>query len=149
MVHNKIPPTISLSAAALLALASPQQYSANAAIADKENEVESILNRMVSDALLFRDEIIRAYRLRCETETLTECARNNYNDCSSTFPNQQCMKKEELVVSACGDGESCNGEYNSDISMCLMNNLCRNAFIFYQWLIVQYAQLFGTSRSPP
>lgn len=114
MVHNKI--TISLSAAALLALASPQQYSANAAIADKENEVESILNRMVSDALLFRDEIIRAYRLRCETETLTECARNNYNDCSSTFPNQQCMKKEELVVSACGDGESCNALWDKSVS---------------------------------
>mmetsp|Transcript_17970 Transcript_17970/g.32529 ORF Transcript_17970/g.32529 Transcript_17970/m.32529 type:complete len:631 (-) Transcript_17970:1364-3256(-) len=76
---------------------------------DRENEVKLIMQRMEYDVLAFRDEMERAYTARCDTPTLTECSENNFNDCSSTYPNQQCMKADELVVSSCGDGESCNG----------------------------------------
>jgi len=79
-----------------------------AASADKENEVKSILQQMELDVLAFRDEIERAYSLRCETETLAECDQSNFNDCSSVFPNGQCMKAGELIISTCGDGVSCN-----------------------------------------
>lgn len=65
---------------------------------------------MESDTLAFRDELERVYSARCDTKTLTECAESNFNDCSSTFPGQQCMKADELVISTCGDGVSCNGE---------------------------------------
>ena len=85
---------------------------ANAASVDRENEVKSILHRMESDALAFRDEIGRVYIVRCEAQTLTECFESNYNDCSPTFPNQKCMAVDELVISACGDGKSCNNEYS-------------------------------------
>jgi len=90
---------------------------ANAASADKEREVKSILQRMESDALAFRDEMERVYSARCETKTLTECSQSNYNDCSSTFPNQKCMKADELVISNCGDGESCNALWDKTLSI--------------------------------
>lgn len=90
----------------------------DAADSDKENEVESILKRMESDVLAFRDEIERVYSARCETQTLTDCAYNNFNDCSSTFPNQQCLKADELIISACGDGITCNGEFRAKTSRC-------------------------------
>ncbi len=83
---------------------------ANAASADKENEVKSIYEWMESQALRFRDEMERVYAARCETQTLKECYKMNYNDCSSTFPNQVCMKADELVIATCGDGTSCNGK---------------------------------------
>lgn len=89
---------------------------ANAASVDRENEVKSILRRMESDALAFRDEIERVYSVRCETQTLTECFESNYNDCSSTFPNQKCMAVDELVISACGDGKSCNALWDKALS---------------------------------
>ena len=94
-------PSLSLlSATSLLLVLAP----ASAASDEKEDEVKSILQRMEADALEFRDEMERVYAARCETETLTDCAEANYNDCSSTFPSQRCMEADELVISACGDG---------------------------------------------
>jgi len=106
----------SIFLAALLLFHQSNQYHANAADSDEESEIESILKRMESDALAFRDEIERVYGTRCSTETLTECYESNYNDCSSTFPNQQCMKADELVVSACGDGLNCNALWDKELS---------------------------------
>jgi hypothetical protein len=83
---------------------------ANAASTEKESEVESILQKLESDVRAFRDEIERVYGARCETETLTECYKSSFNACDSTFPNQQCLKADEFVMSTCGDGVGCNGE---------------------------------------
>ena len=83
---------------------------ANAASTDKESEVESILQKLESDVRAFRDEIERVYGARCKTETLTECYKSSFNVCDSTFPNQQCLKADEFVMSTCGDGVGCNGE---------------------------------------
>ncbi|KAL9179690.1 hypothetical protein ACHAXT_008980 [Thalassiosira profunda] len=81
---------------------------ASAASAAADEEVKTILLRMESDALAFRDEMERVYSARCDTQTLTECYEANFNDCSSTFPDQRCMKANELVIDACGDGGDCN-----------------------------------------
>mmetsp|Transcript_9291 Transcript_9291/g.20093 ORF Transcript_9291/g.20093 Transcript_9291/m.20093 type:complete len:668 (-) Transcript_9291:4-2007(-) len=75
---------------------------------EKENQVKMILQDMEASVLAFRDELERLAASRCDTATLLQCSNNNYNDCSSTYPNQQCMAADELVVSACGDGETCN-----------------------------------------
>ena len=84
---------------------------------NKEDEVESILKRMSTEVLDFRDELERAYSSRCDTNTLTECTKSNYNDCTSSFlNNQQCMMSDELVISACGDGETCNALWDKTIS---------------------------------
>ena len=77
---------------------------------EQQNEVESILEGMQDEVKAFRDEIERVYKSRCDSQTLMECINNNYNDCSSTFPDQKCVKPDEFVVSDCGDGYSCNGE---------------------------------------
>jgi len=89
---------------------------ANAANAAKENEVKSILQQMETDVLAFRDEMERVYGARCEVNTLTECADSNFNDCSSVFPDQQCMNADELVIATCGDGKSCNALWDKHIS---------------------------------
>jgi Mg-chelatase subunit ChlD len=86
--------------------------SSSAASFEKEQAVKVILQQMESDVLAFRDEMERVYAARCDTSTLTECSRNNFNDCSSTYPNQQCMAADELIISACGDGQSCNGQWD-------------------------------------
>lgn len=85
------------------------QY-ANAATEVKENEVRNILQHMETDVILLRNEIERVYTSRCDPDTLLTCSEANYNDCSSTFPGQICMEPNELVVTACGDGASCNGK---------------------------------------
>ena len=103
----KLLSSLLLAAASLLA---SHRSLADAASADKENEVKSILQGMETDVLAFRDEMERVYSARCETKTLTQCAETNFNDCSSTFPSQQCVKADELIFSTCGDGETCNGE---------------------------------------
>ena len=87
-----------------------------AATFDKEQEVKAILERMGSDVLAFRDEIEAAYSQRCSTDTLNQCARGNYNDCSSTFPNQVCMDPSELVMQQCGNGQSCNALWDKSIT---------------------------------
>ena len=112
MIYSLLP-SILLTAASLLAPHSHRHF-ASAASLDKENEVKSILERMESDVLALRDEMERVYSSRCDTKTLTECYQSNLNDCSSTFPNQQCMKADELVISTCGDGESCNGGFTKE-----------------------------------
>ena len=95
-----------LSVAALLGVG----VLTNAASLEKENEVKAILEQMESDVLAFRDEMERVYSARCDPSMLRECSRNNYNDCSSVYPNQWCMEADELVLPTCGDGSTCNGK---------------------------------------
>jgi len=83
---------------------------------EKEQQVKGILERMNSDVLAFRDEIEAAYSQRCSTDTLNQCARGNYNDCTSAFPNQICMDPSELVMQQCGDGRSCNALWDKSVS---------------------------------
>lgn len=82
-----------------------------------ENEVKAILREMQADALAFRDEMERLAPSRCDGETLSNCARGNYNDCTSAYPGGRCVEPGELAVAACGgdDGASssasCSGEF--------------------------------------
>jgi len=92
----------------ILASDSLQLFVKAATFTDKESEVESIFSKLESDARAFRDEIERANVARCETNTLEECYQGNFNDCDSTFPNQVCLRPEELVNSTCADGVKCN-----------------------------------------
>ena len=102
-------PPILLAAASLFFFSCSRRL-AYAATTEQQNEVKSILTGMEYEVKAFRDEIERVYKSRCDSQTLTECINNNYNDCSSTFPNQKCVKRDEFVMSDCGDGNSCNGE---------------------------------------
>jgi len=115
MIYKVISPAL-LSAASSLVAPYSLLSLADAASVEKENEVKTILQRMETDVLAFRDEIERVYGERCSTQTLNECANSNFYDCSSTFPSQQCMKADELVIAACGDGVECNGLWDMSVS---------------------------------
>ena len=100
-------PSIHFAAASLLFFFRSSQL----ANAQNEDAAESFLIQMEEYVKEIRDEIERVYnQSRCENETLAGCINNTYNDCLSTFPNQQCIKPDEFVVSNCWDGYSCNGE---------------------------------------
>ena len=103
-------PTWLLSVASTLVATQYYTSFATAASIEKENEVKEILQKMEADVVSLRNEIERVYSKRCETKTLVDCGENNFNDCSSTFPGQVCLKEDELVISECGDGQTCNGE---------------------------------------
>ena len=109
-MYQLFPSSLLLSVASTLIATQYHDSFATAASIEKENEVREILQRMEADVLSFRDEIERSYSKRCETKTLIDCGESNFNDCSSTFPGQVCLKPDELVVSTCGDGQTCNGE---------------------------------------
>jgi len=94
-----------LSIALLLLL----QRNVDAAIFEKEQQVKAVFEQMETDVLAFADEIERVYQNRCDIETLNQCGRSNFNDCTSTYPNQMCMDSSEMLVSACGSGSNgCN-----------------------------------------
>ena len=104
-------PTIILLLTSIIILLHHQIiHYAYAATEVKENEVRNILQHMETDVVSLRNEIERVYQSRCDTDTLLTCNMANFNDCSSTFPGQVCMEVNELVVTACGDGISCNGK---------------------------------------
>jgi hypothetical protein len=108
------------------------QAQAAPARTDKENEVKLILHHIEKETLKFRDEIERAYDERCNTETLShcQCSKSNFNACSFVFPipNQQCMKADELVIEACGDGgggSCCNTLWDKATSSVVSAHLAR------------------------
>ena len=103
-------PTWLLSVASTLVATQYYTSFATAASIEKENEVKEIMQKMEADVVSLRNEIERVYSKRCETKTLVDCGENNFNDCSSTFPRQVCLKEDELVISGCGDGQTCNGK---------------------------------------
>jgi hypothetical protein len=103
-------PPILLAAATVLFFSRPRRFAAAQATLEQQNDVELILERMEDEAKAFRDEIERVYTSRCDSETLNECVKKNYNDCWSKFPNEKCVEPDEFVMSDCGDGYSCNGE---------------------------------------
>eukprot|EP00804_Cyclotella_cryptica_P019042 CCRYP_014462-RA/>CCRYP_014462-RA protein AED:0.00 eAED:0.00 QI:131/1/1/1/1/1/2/705/532 len=72
-------------------------------------ELESILSEMEDSVLAFRDHIERVYQSRCDPAALAECAKGNFDDCSSIYPKSQCMDVSRLIDSACNnDGNNCN-----------------------------------------
>jgi len=98
---------ISLLALFVLAFATPHsQLLANADAGLDEAIVRSILGDMEDEVKKFRDEIERAFMLRCDSDTLSDCGSNNYNDCSSAFPNPTCSK---ISTSDCGCGCELSG----------------------------------------
>jgi len=106
--------SVALVAASLIA--SQMNYFARAAIDEKEQDVAAVFRRMEALVLAFRDEMERVYSYRCDAATLAECYERNFNDCSSSYPNQQCMDANELVVPACGNGISCNALWDKTCS---------------------------------
>mmetsp|Transcript_18822 Transcript_18822/g.37996 ORF Transcript_18822/g.37996 Transcript_18822/m.37996 type:complete len:104 (+) Transcript_18822:292-603(+) len=73
-------------------------FLCSAADTDKEKEIafQAILQRMEQKVLALRDEFERVYQFRCDTNTLDQCGRNNYNDCYSSYPDAKCATGDEF-----------------------------------------------------
>lgn len=87
----------------------------DAATLEQEIEFKAVLERMESDVLALRDEIERVYQYRCDLSTLDDCGYNNYNDCSSTYPNEECIVQNDYALQ-CGGGKACTGKTNEKTS---------------------------------
>ena len=98
-----------LSIAMLLLLPHLQRNVVDAAIFEKEQQVKAVFEQMEYQVLAFADEIERVYQNRCDIETLDQCGRSNFNDCTSIYPNQMCMDSREMLASSCGSN-GCNGK---------------------------------------
>ncbi|KAL3768132.1 hypothetical protein ACHAWU_002690 [Discostella pseudostelligera] len=89
------------------AIATRQFLRARAIILDEDiDAVKVIFDHFATVAKDLRDEIELVYKERCDYGTLSDCDRNNYNDCSSEFPNPQCFDEENfnLTSSECECG---------------------------------------------
>ncbi len=92
-------PTALLSVAWLFFAASSSRRLATAQTPEQENKVNNILVAMENEAMALRNELEDAYKKRCAPDTYFSCREKNYNDCWSTFPNQQCTFR----MPHCGD----------------------------------------------
>lgn len=101
------------------AIATRQFLRARAIILDEDiDAVKVIFDHFATVAKDLRDEIELVYKERCDYGTLSDCDRNNYNDCSSEFPNPQCFDEENfnLTSSECECGSECLRQYYVPIS---------------------------------
>mmetsp|Transcript_26399 Transcript_26399/g.54448 ORF Transcript_26399/g.54448 Transcript_26399/m.54448 type:complete len:718 (-) Transcript_26399:87-2240(-) len=87
----------------------------DAATLEQEIEFKAVLERMESDVLALRDEIERVYQYRCDLSTLDDCGYNNYNDCSSTYPIEECIVQNDYALQ-CGDGKACTASWDKSQS---------------------------------
>ena len=83
----------------------------SAATLEQIEAAETILEEMEEKVKNFTIELEKAYEKRCQTDTYDRCLNNNYYDCLSKFPNQECIK-DKFNTSDCEvGGSSCNGEF--------------------------------------
>ena len=114
-------PLLLLGAAWLLLVSSFHHYHVSAATLEQIEAVETLLEEMEEKVIAFGVELENAFEKRCQTDTYDTCLYNNYYDCSSKYPNQECIKADKFNASNCGDGgsspisgdsgSSCNGEF--------------------------------------
>mmetsp|Transcript_39498 Transcript_39498/g.118569 ORF Transcript_39498/g.118569 Transcript_39498/m.118569 type:complete len:168 (-) Transcript_39498:1689-2192(-) len=81
-----------------------------------EDALISAMKRLQDDVLQYRNEVERAYTERCWSRTLNTCQKNNFNECSSRYPNQTCPSAKYTVVTECGTGDMCNGLFDWSVS---------------------------------
>lgn len=75
--------------------------------------VDDLFAKMETDVLELALEAEKAYAVRCST-SLENCARMNYDECSSEYPNLSCPATE-LTVEPCG-GPLCSSLVDTSIS---------------------------------
>ena len=61
------------------------------------DDVEVILTKMESVVQGLRDELETAYTARCDSDTLEQCANNNFHNCASMFVSPSCNSNPDFV----------------------------------------------------
>jgi len=81
-----------------------------------EDVLRDVMLRLEVNVLAYRNAVESAYNSRCSSNTLNTCQKNNYDECSSLYPNQTCPSSDFAVISQCGKGELCNGLFDWSVS---------------------------------
>lgn len=68
-----------------------------------ETKFNQVAEKMKQDALDLAAEVERLYAARCDPATYTLCEGNNYNECSSQYPNQECLGSSFARSDCTGD----------------------------------------------
>ena len=64
------------------------------------DNLDKIITKLESDIIELARTVEELYTNRCTT-ALDDCFQNNYEVCSSEFPNPSCPKNGKLVIDAC------------------------------------------------
>eukprot|EP00977_Amphora_coffeiformis_P015581 scaffold4562_cov178-Amphora_coffeaeformis.AAC.10 len=81
-----------------------------------EGKFNSLIAKLESDVLEYARQIESFYATRCEDIQLGSCQEGNYDDCQSTYPDQQCLAGESYHIPVCGDSKDCSGLVDFSIS---------------------------------
>jgi len=81
-----------------------------------EAEFLKLVSDVEADTLEMAREVELLYKQRCSDVTLNDCYKNNYEECMSRFPNQECPAGEQLADTICGDGTECSRLWDYSIS---------------------------------
>ena len=85
-----------------------------------EAAFNNLKEKLEQDALELGRYIEELYATRCADIQLEQCAKGNYDDCLSLYPNQQCLSGANYAIPACGNfsqvGNVCAGLFDLSIT---------------------------------
>ena len=68
-----------------------------------ETKFNQVAEKMKQDALDLAAEVERLYTARCDPATYATCGGSNYNECSSQYPNGECLGSSFARSDCTGD----------------------------------------------
>ena len=94
-----------------------------------ESELNAMLSKIEDDVLEFATEMEALYNERCSVKTRDECAKSNYEECSTLFPDQTCISGSILERPECiVRGQSCSALADFTVSnVRLSENVVKDA----------------------
>jgi hypothetical protein len=84
-----------------------------------EARFDQVLAKLEGDVVEFARQVESYYANRCEEIELAQCSRGNYDECSSIYPNQECVGGDSYHIPECGDASpvgGCSGLYDFSAS---------------------------------
>jgi len=81
-----------------------------------EADFDALIASMEADTSELARQVEFLYQTRCSEASMEACARANYNECTSLYPNQTCPGGQDLNVAQCGDGVSCASLWDYSVS---------------------------------
>lgn len=82
-----------------------------------EARFDEVVAKLEADVVEFARHMESLYETRCEEILLEQCAFGNYYECSSQYPNEECLSDASYHVDSCGAIDSgCSGLHDFSIS---------------------------------
>ena len=88
-----------------------------------ERKFNTLIEKLESDLLEFKEQIEDIYATRCENFQSNACYQGNYDECQTLYPNQQCLSGENYILpQVCGDPTSCSSLVDFSVSNVRINS---------------------------